>query len=324
FEARTPKGEAIMSDMDGVVDIYWEGDVRKLKIRDARVVTRTIEVPPNYELVVEDGERVQPDTVIARDGADEEIVAGMDGHCLWEETDGRRVAIIRREDVEEVEYEVPASARLRVVQGQKVKAGEQLTEGVKNPKELLRILGREEAQMYLLQEVQKVYRTQGVNINDKHIEIIIRQMTRRVQVQKSGDTEFLPGELVDRFRFEEVNREVVERGGTPAVARPVLLGITKAALNTESFLAAASFQETTRVLTEAAVRGARDELRGLKENVILGRLIPAGTGFRYREKKREALEREAAAWAAEAALSLGSPSTASEGEAEPSPAGPGI
>ncbi|MGC8836767.1 MAG: DNA-directed RNA polymerase subunit beta', partial [Anaerolineae bacterium] len=204
--------------------------------------------------------------------------------------------------------EVPASARLRVVQGQRV-AGDQLTDGVKNPKELLRILGREEAQMYLLQEVQRVYRTQGVNINDKHIEIIIRQMTRRVQVQKPGDTDFLVGELVDRFRFEEVNREVIERGGTPAVARPVLLGITRAALNTESFLAAASFQETTRVLTEAAVKGAKDELRGLKENVILGRLIPAGTGFRYREKKKEALEREAAAWAAQS-LALKGPAPA--------------
>ncbi|MGQ9713929.1 MAG: DNA-directed RNA polymerase subunit alpha C-terminal domain-containing protein [Anaerolineae bacterium] len=316
FEARTPKGEAIIADMDGVVDIYWEGDVRKLKIRDVHVVTHTLEVPPSYELVVEDGERVQSDTVIARNGAGEEIVAGMDGHCLWEESDGRRMAIIRREEVEEVEYEVPASARLRVVQGQKVKAGEQLTDGVKNPKELLRILGREEAQMYLLQEVQKVYRTQGVNINDKHIEIIIRQMTRRVQVQKPGDTDFLVGELVDRFRFEEVNREVQERGGTPAVARPVLLGITRAALNTESFLAAASFQETTRVLTEAAVKGAKDELRGLKENVILGRLIPAGTGFRHREKRREALEREAAAWAAQS-LALKGPAL---GEVEPSPA----
>jgi len=300
FEARTPKGEAIIADIDGVVDTYWEGDVRKLKVTDSRVVSRTLEIPANYEQVVEDDERVQEDTVIARDGAGEEIVAGMDGHCLWEDSDGHAVAVIRREDVEEVEYDVPASARLRVVQGQKVRGGEQLTEGVKNPREILRILGREEAQLYLLEEVQKVYRTQGVSISDKYIEIIVRQMTRRVQVQKPNDTEFLIGELVDRFRFEQVNQEVIERGGAPAVAQPLLLGITKATLNTESFLAAASFQETTRVLTDAAVRGAKDGLRGLKENVILGRLIPAGTGFRFREKQQEALEKEAASWAAEA------------------------
>ncbi|MGQ9584462.1 MAG: DNA-directed RNA polymerase subunit beta' [Anaerolineae bacterium] len=298
FEARTPKGEAIIADIDGTVDIYWEGDVRKLKVSDSRVVTRTLEIPANYELVVEDGERVQEDTVIARNGAGEEIVAGMDGRCLWEDHMGQRVAVIRRDEVDEVEYDVPASARLRVVQGQQVRAGEQLTEGVKNPREILRILGREEAQMYLLQEVQKVYRTQGVSINDKHIEIIVRQMTRRVQVQKPNDTEFLTGELVDRFEFEQANQEVLARGGTPAVARPVLLGVTKAALNTESFLAAASFQETTRVLTEAAVKGAKDDLRGLKENVILGRLIPAGTGFRHRERMQEALQAAASAWAA--------------------------
>ncbi|NLE75408.1 MAG: DNA-directed RNA polymerase subunit beta', partial [Chloroflexi bacterium] len=297
YEARTPKGEAIIADIDGTAEIYWDGDIRKLKITNSRVVHRTVEVPAEYERVVEDSERVQEDTVIARSSTGEEIVAGMDGHCLWDDSDGQLVALIRRDEVDEVEYEVPASARVRVLQGQQVQAGEQLTEGVKNPKEILRILGREEAQMYLLQEVQKVYRNQGVNINDKHVEVIIRQLTRRVQVQKPNDTEFLAGELVDRFHFDRVNSEVVEQGGMPAVGRPVLLGVTKAALNTESFLAAASFQETSRVLTEAAVRGAKDDLRGLKENVILGRLIPAGTGFRFREKLQEAMRREAATWA---------------------------
>ena len=177
-----------------------------------------------------------------------------------------------------------------------VKAGDQLTEGSKNPREVLRIQGRDACQMYLLEEVQKVYRSQGVNIHDKHIEIIIRQMLRKVRVRSTGDSEFLPGELVDRFTFEEENEKIMQKGGTPARGETVLLGITKAALNTESFLAAASFQETTRVLTEAAIKGAKDELRGLKENVIIGKLIPVGTGFEERLRRaREAEAQKAAA-----------------------------
>jgi DNA-directed RNA polymerase subunit beta' len=168
--------------------------------------------------------------------------------------------------------------------GSEVKAGQQLTEGALNPREILRIMGRDATQTYLLEEIQKVYRSQGVNINDKHIEVIIRQMLRKVRVRSAGDTEFLPGELIDRFIFEVANETALAGGKRPATGQTVLLGLTKAALATESFLAAASFQETTRVLTEAAVRGRRDELRGLKENVIIGKLIPVGTGFRYKEK----------------------------------------
>jgi len=188
-------------------------------------------------------------------------------------------ATIRYEETLEQEYEIPASARLRVEQGQTVRAGEQLTEGSKNPRELLRVLGRGAVQSYLLEEVQSVYRAQGVIIHDKHIEVIVRKMLSKVRVRTAGDTEFLPGELVDRFRFEEVNSEVLDQGGEAATAQDVLLGITKAALSTDSFLAAASFQETTRVLADAAVRGAVDELRGLKECVIIGKLIPVGTGL---------------------------------------------
>jgi len=156
-----------------------------------------------------------------------------------------------------------------------VKAGDQLTEGLINPQDMLRIMGKEAVQRYLVDDVQKVYRSQGVNINDKHIEVIIRQMLRKVRVDSPGDTELLPGELVDRFVYEDINAKVLAEGGEPATAQPVLLGITKASLNTESFLAAASFQETTRVLTEAAVAGKTDKLAGLKENVIIGKLIPA-------------------------------------------------
>ena len=172
--------------------------------------------------------------------------------------DGGYKAIIRREDVEEWVTDIPASARLRVDKGDRVEVGEQLTEGSKNPREVLRIQGREAVQMYLLDEVQKVYRSQGVSIHDKHIEVIIRQMLRRVRVLRSGDTDMLIGELMDRFEFEEANEAIVAPGGEPARGEPVLLGVTKASLNTDSFLAAASFQETTRVLTDAAVRGAKD------------------------------------------------------------------
>jgi DNA-directed RNA polymerase subunit beta' len=167
--------------------------------------------------------------------------------------------------------------------GDKVEVGQQLTEGSVNPHEKLRIEGVQALQRHLVEEVQQVYRSQGVTIHDKHIELIVRQMLRKVQVIEPGDTEFLPGDLVDRRRFEAANRDAVENGNTPASARPQLLGITKASLATDSWLSAASFQETTRVLTEAAIGAKSDQLLGLKENVIIGKLIPAGTGMgRYR------------------------------------------
>ena len=180
----------------------------------------------------------------------------------------------------------PPRRASKVEDGQPVQAGDQLTEGSKDPTEVLRIQGREAVQRYLVDEVQEVYRSQGVNINDKHIEVIARQMLRKLRVDQTGDTELLPGELVDRFEFEDKNRQVLAEGGEPATALPVLLGVTKASLNTESFLAAASFQETTKVLTEAAISGKVDQLLGLKENVIIGKLIPAGTGLAARQQAR--------------------------------------
>jgi DNA-directed RNA polymerase subunit beta' len=183
-----------------------------------------------------------------------------------------------------------------VEKGQQVSAGQQLTEGAKNPKEVLRIQGREATAMYILNEVQKVYRSQGVGIHDKYIEIVLRQMLRRVVIKSSGDSEFLPGEVVDHFALRHVNDAIIAQGGEPAHFDYTLMGITKASLNTESFLAAASFQETTRVLTDAAVRGAVDHLRGLKENVIIGKLIPVGTGLKARmdaAARRKAIEEEA-------------------------------
>lgn len=221
FEARNPKGQAAISEIDGVVTSVSE-------LKDKREVT---------------------------------VKGGLE---------------TRR-------YTVPLSARMKVMEGSEIKAGEPLTEGSIDPKELLHVVGLLGVQNYLLREVQKVYRMQGVEIGDKHVEVMVRQMMRKIRVIESGDTSVLPGALVDIHRFKEDNRDVLLHRKNPATGHPVLLGITKAALETDSFLSAASFQETTRVLTDAAIKGKVDELLGLKENVIIGKLIPAGTGMpKYR------------------------------------------
>ena len=187
--------------------------------------------------------------------------------------------MIKTDDGEEREYSIPKGLHVNVQEGERVKAGDAFTDGPKDPHKILEILGERELQKYLLDGIQEVYRLQGVNINDKHIETIIRQMMRWIKVEDVGDTEFIVDEQVDRFRFVEENERVLASGGAPARGRPLLLGITKASLSTDSFISAASFQETTRVLTEASISGKVDHLRGLKENVIMGRLIPAGTGM---------------------------------------------
>jgi DNA-directed RNA polymerase subunit beta' len=219
-------------------------------------------------------------------------ISEVDGRVKVEETDkARKIVIVPDDGSEEVPYQVPMRSRLLVSDGEHVSVGQQLIQGAVNPHEVLRILGSREVQLHLVHEVQEVYRSQGVSIHDKHIEIIIRQMLKRVNVLESGDTELLPGELVERPRFEKLNRAVVDEGGTPASGRPVLMGITKASLATESWLSAASFQETTRVLTDAAIHARSDPLLGLKENVIIGKLIPAGTGMpRYRGIRVEPTE----------------------------------
>jgi DNA-directed RNA polymerase subunit beta' len=180
---------------------------------------------------------------------------------------------------EKKEYLIPRGKHINVYEGDYVRAGEPLIGGAAIPQDILNIKGEVALARYLVDEVQEVYRLQGVRINDKHIEVIVRQMMRRVKVQEVGDTDFITEEQVDRVVFEEANRSVIEKGGQPALAEPLILGITKASLSTDSFISAASFQETTKVLTDAAIGGTVDYLRGLKENVIMGRLIPAGTGF---------------------------------------------
>ncbi|GAV24251.1 DNA-directed RNA polymerase subunit beta' [Carboxydothermus islandicus] len=212
------------------------------------------------------------------------IITEIDGVVEVRDNKGRReIEVINQETGERKVYPITYQARIKVQTGDKVYAGDELTEGPINPHDLIKVKGIEGAQLYLLQEVQKVYRMQGVEINDKHIEVVIRQMLRKVKIEDSGDTDLLPGSLVDIFEFEDENAKVIAKGGKPATAKRVLLGITKASLATDSFLSAASFQETTRVLTEAAIKGKVDPLLGLKENVIIGKLIPAGTGMaRYR------------------------------------------
>jgi DNA-directed RNA polymerase subunit beta' len=223
FEARNPKGQAVISELDGVVIEINEG----------------------------------------RDRQHEIVIQG---------------------EVEKRTYNAPYTARLKVAEGAQISRGQELTEGSIDPKELIKVKGVSAVQEYLLLEVQKVYRMQGVEIGDKHVEVMVRQMLRKVRVVDAGETDVLPGTLLDIHQFTDANEKALVNGKLPATGRPVLLGITKASLETDSFLSAASFQETTRVLTDAAIKGKRDELLGLKENVIIGKLVPAGTGMqRYRK-----------------------------------------
>ncbi|MEA4914061.1 MAG: DNA-directed RNA polymerase subunit beta' [Christensenella sp.] len=208
------------------------------------------------------------------------VISEINGVIHIDDSKKRREAVVTNEDGEAESYLIPFGSKLKVADGSVVEAGDELTEGSVNPHDILKIKGVKGVQAYLLKEVQSVYRLQGVEISDKHIEVIIRQMLRKVQIEENGDTAMLPGELIDIFRFEEENERVIQAEGKPAIAKRKLLGITKASLATDSFLSAASFQETTRVLTEAAIKGKIDPLVGLKENVIIGKLIPAGIGLR--------------------------------------------
>jgi len=285
LEARKhPKGEAILADIGGRVEIHRSDDgIRTVKVVDSQLMRDTYALKRGWKVLIEeDQETIEEGTVIATRG-DKEIRVEKGGRIVREE-DALTVVYDERE---ERGYEIPSSAQLLVTEGQRIEAGGQITEGSKNPHTILPVLGREATQLYLMQEVQKVYRSQGVSIHDKHFEVIISKMLAKVQVIRSGDTDLLPADLVDRRAFADINAETVKNGGEPASARPVLLGVTKAALNTDSFLSASSFQHTIKVLAGAAIEGKEDHLKGLKENVIIGKLIPAGTAFW--ESKRGAL-----------------------------------
>jgi DNA-directed RNA polymerase subunit beta' len=293
FEARVPKGQAILAEIDGVVEIYQEGDgdarITKIKLTEIETFEDEYPLPRKFELLVADGDEVQEGQPLFRSairGEEEQVtVARVSGRVQVDEANNR--LLVRAEERQSREYVVPHTAQLEVRDGERVHAGQPLTRGAQNPQEILHILGREAVQRYLVEEVQSVYKSQGVNVHDKHIEVIVRQMLRKVRIDTPGDTELLPGEMVERFAFNEINARTLAAGGEAATATPVLLGITKASLSTDSFLSAASFQETTRVLTEAAINGQIDRLRGLKENVIIGKLIPAGSGAIARAEAAE-------------------------------------
>ena len=296
LEARKkPRGEAIIAEINGFVQLRREEDTHIIRIVDSEMLHDVYEIPQDGKLLVDDGQAVTAGTPLISYNQTE-IVAEHDGRAFLDQE--AHQLMISYERREEREYKVPSAALLLVEDGDYVVAGQQLTEGVKNPHHILRVLGREETQRYLLSEVQRVYCSQGVSINDKHFEIIIRQMTNNVMVTASGDSDLLPGTIINRLEFAAINERLAREGKQQAQAREVLLGISKAALNTDSFLSAASFQHTIRILANAAVEGKVDELRGLKENVILGKLIPAGTGFRKRRIDKgvpPAAEREEAA-----------------------------
>jgi DNA-directed RNA polymerase subunit beta' len=294
FEARQPKGKAVLSEIDGAVELQRLEDSRVVRVVSREVYRDDHEIPPGYQLEVTEGHWLESGQALATSPDRPPIVAQLSGTVEIRVPEGGTgaateplfIVTVVAEDRDEREYRVPPQARVRVEEGQLVVAGEQLTEGSRDPQEILNIQGREAVQRYLVDEVQAVYRSQGVLINDKHVEVIVRQMLRKLRVDEPGDSHLLRDELIDRFEYEEINREVLAEGGEPATARPVLLGVTKASLNTESFLAAASFQETTRVLTDAALMGKVDHLMGLKENVIIGKLIPAGSGLSARLEAR--------------------------------------
>ena len=290
FEARVPKGKAEISHIDGIVSIIRADTGTKVKVTSREAYDLALNLPKKAEMLAAAGDSVALGQVIARIDGGADVVAPVQGF-LAKTGDG---LVIRAEDVVEREYAIPHNARLLVTEAEDVRAGDPITDGPINPQEFLETRGKDAVQRYLVKEVQKVYRSQGVTINDKHIEIIVRQMLRKVRIDQPGDSELLPTELIDRLDFEEVNNRVLAEGGEPATAQTVLLGVTKASLNTSSFLAAASFQETTRVLTEAAINGAKDHLIGLKENVIIGKLIPAGSGAPANLAARKERERRAA------------------------------
>jgi len=248
-----------------------------------RATTKTKDITGGLPRVVELFE--------ARKPHDPAIIAEIHGSIRFGElVKGFRKMTITGDDGTVKEYSIPRGVHINFQEGERIKAGDPLMDGPRNPHDILAVLGETELQKYMVNEVQEVYRLQGVNINDKHLEVIVRQMLRWVKIDEIGDTEFLPEEVVDRFKFKTENTRAIESGGRPSRGNPILLGITKASLSTDSFISAASFQETTRVLTEAAINGKVDYLRGLKENVIMGRLIPAGTGLEYYRRSKIAGE----------------------------------
>jgi DNA-directed RNA polymerase subunit beta' len=282
FEARKqPKGEAIVAEISGTLRVDQSekyADLREVTIEHSELVSDEYSIPEDWKFGVKDEAEVKAGDVLATQG-DAKIVAQHGGRVRVEKKE--RKVIVSYDQKESTTYEIPTTSRLLVKNNEKVEAGQPLTEGSLNPHRVLKIQGREACQMYLMTEVQKVYRSQGQNIHDKHFEVIIRKMLSKVQVTRPGDTKFLPGDPVDRLELRKLNEGLLAEGKSPAKFSEVLLGVTKASLSTDSFLSASSFQHTIKVLAGAAIGSTTDPLFGLKENVIIGKLIPAGTGFTH-------------------------------------------
>lgn len=316
FEARkTPKGEAVVTEIGGVVKVMQSdrySDMRNVRVEYSEMINDEYALPEGWTIAVEDGSEVSQNDVLAYHGENASILAQNAGRVRVEDNK----VIVSHENRQEAEYEIPSTARLLVKDGDRVNPGDALTEGSLNPHRILRIQGRQACQNYLLSEVQKVYRSQGQNINDKHFEIISRKMLSKVQITRPGDTNFLPGDLVDLLELKRINERLLAEGKRPAKFIEMLLGITKASLSTDSFLSASSFQHTIKVLAGAAIASAEDPLYGLKENVIIGKLIPAGTGFvhgRFTENQAEAkIEYPQDQVLLEDDTSLGAPPTAAD------------
>ena len=280
FEARKmPKGEAVVAEISGTVRVKQSekyADLREVIIEQSELISDEYGIPEDWKFIVKDEAEVKAgETLATLDEA--KIVAQHGGRVRVEKKD--RKVVVSYDRREESINEVPTTSRLLVKDGEKIEAGTPLTEGSLNPHRVLKIQGREACQMYLMTEVQKVYRSQGQNIHDKHFEVIIRKMLSKVQITRPGDSKFLPGDPVERLELRKINEQLLADGKQPAKFSEVLLGVTKASLSTDSFLSASSFQHTIKVLAGAAIGSTSDPLRGLKENVIIGKLIPAGTGF---------------------------------------------
>ncbi len=286
FEARQPKGMAVLSEIGGKVELAQLPEGRVVRVISTEEFSEELDIPSTHRQTIKTGDWIDAGEAVlsakktamaaakkagTQDELVEEIFAPVAGTVQVTKTAVR----ITWNETDEREYVIPAASEILMTDGESIEPGTALTDGPKNPQDILRIEGQGAVQRYLVDEVQAVYRSQGVQLHDKHVEVIVRQMMRKVRVDSPGDSDLLPGELVDRHEYEFTNHNILAEGGEPATASPVLLGVTRASLNTQSFLAAASFQETARVLTDAAVNGSVDRLNGLKENVIIGRLIPA-------------------------------------------------
>ncbi len=294
FEARRmPKGEAVVSEIAGTVKVLQSdrySDLRLVRVEHSEMVSDEYQIPEDWTIAAEDATEVEAGSILAF--LDTATIGSQ--HTGRVRIEGNKV-IVSYESRQEAEYEIPTTARLLVKDGEKVEAGQPLTEGSLNPHMILRIQGRRACELYLLSEIQKVYRSQGQNINDKHFEVIIRKMMAKGQVTRPGDAPFLPGDLKDLRELKLTNEELLEGGKRSARFVGVLLGITKASLSTDSFLSASSFQHTIKVLAGAAIASSKDPLYGLKENVIIGKLIPAGTGFihgRFAEPEEKVIQPE--------------------------------